>query len=108
LNLFVEHVDNVAHAKTPKIPAQQEIYVDTPERRAATAFAQRSFFFLVVVDMPRVDLPSADLRPWTAFGTVFASAPTLNPRAHRFALVGLPRIPKVWFIFFVCRHGMLV
>ena len=45
LNLFVEHVDNVAHAKTPKIPAQQEIYVDTPERRAATAFAQRRFFF---------------------------------------------------------------
>jgi len=66
------------------------------------------FFFLVVVDMPRVALPSADLRPRTAFGTVFASTPTLNPISHRFALVGLPRIPKVWFIFYMCRHGMLV
>jgi len=58
--------------------------------------------------MPRVDLPSADLGPRTAFGTVFASAPTLNPIAHRFALVGLPRIPKVWFIILMGGHGTLV
>ena len=75
LNLFVEHVDNVGQNMSPKIPAQQEIYVDTPERRAATAFAQRSVFFLVVVDMPRVDLPS----PEQVYDRGLLSAPFLLP-----------------------------
>ena len=111
LNLFVEHVDNVAHAKTcpPKFQPNKKFMwtrqkEERPQRLRNVVFFSRGCRHAT----RRPSVARADLRPRTAFGTVFASAPTLNPLAHRFALVGLPRIPKVWFIFFVCRHGMLV